>query len=150
MEELNDSLQKIIRKYKSKVQKRKNALEGIKTASVHIPPVEQQKPDSDGKSKVGVEEYEGVLIEFYVEYYDEMGEGDKLVYSTALKGVVSQVIASTEAPLTEYRRNDPIEAIITPTGIISRMTLDIYSMLYSNKVLVELGKQIKEIMDGEE
>jgi hypothetical protein len=64
--------------------------------------------------------------------------------------VVSQVIASTEAPLTEYRRNDPIEAIITPTGIISRMTLDIYSMLYSNKVLVELGKQIKEIMDGEE
>jgi DNA-directed RNA polymerase beta subunit len=79
-----------------------------------------------------------------------MGEGDKLVYSTALKGVVSQVIASSEAPLSEHRKDEPVEAILTPTGIISRMTLDIYSMLYSNKVLVELGKQIKEIMDGEE
>jgi hypothetical protein len=142
LEELNESLQKLIKKYKAKVQKRKNALEGIKTSSVHIPPLEQQKND-----KVGVEEYEGVLIEFYVEYFDEMGEGDKLVYSTALKGVISQTIDESEAPLSEYRKDENIEAIITPTGIISRMTADIYSMLYGNKVLVELGKQIKEIME---
>jgi hypothetical protein len=150
MEELNDSLQKIIKKYKGKVQKRKAALGGIKTASVHIPPLEQQKADSDGTSRVGAEDYEGVLIEFYVEYYDEMGEGDKLVYSTALKGVISQVLSKEESPVSEHRRSEHIEAIITPTGIISRMTADIYSMLYANKVLIELGKQIKEIMDGEE
>jgi hypothetical protein len=143
-EDLNESLQKIIKKYKAKIQKKKDAIKGIKTSNVRIAPTEQQKTD-----KVGVEEYEGVLIEFYVEYYDEMGEGDKLVYSTALKGVISQVLSDEESPISEHRENEPVEAIITPTGIISRMTADIYSMLYGNKVLVELGKQVREIMDDE-
>jgi hypothetical protein len=144
LEDMNETLQKLIKKYKAKILKRKDIIKGMNTANVRIAPTEQQKGE-----KVGVEEYEGVLIEFFVEYYDEMGEGDKLVYSTALKGVISQVLADEEAPMPEYRETDPIEAIITPTGIISRMTMDIYSMLYSNKVLVELGKQIKEIMDDE-
>jgi hypothetical protein len=144
LEDLNETLQKLIKKYKAKVQKRKSAVADINTANIHIPPTEQQKLD-----KVGVQEYEGVLIEFYVEYYDEMGEGDKLVYSTALKGVISQVLADEEAPVSEYRKEEHVEAVLTPTGIISRMTLDIYSMLYGNKVMVELGRQIKEIMDDE-
>jgi hypothetical protein len=148
-EELNESLQKLIRQYKSKVQKRKNILGDIKTSAVRIAPTEQQKVNSEGKTKIGVEEFEGVMVQFFVEYYDEMGEGDKLVYSTALKGVISQTIADSEAPISEYRENEHVEAILTPTGIISRMTADIYSMLFGNKVLVELGKQIKEIMQDE-
>jgi hypothetical protein len=142
LEELNESLQKLIRKYRAKVQKKKNAIGNIKTSNVRIPPTEQQKG-----YKVGVEEYEGVLIEFYTEYYDEMGEGDKLTYSTALKGIVSKRVSKDEAPISEYRSENIVEAIQTPTGIISRMTIDLYSMLYGNKVLIELGKQIKEIME---
>jgi len=142
LEELSESLQKLIKKYKGKIQKRKTALGDIKTSSVRIPPLEQQKVD-----KVSGEEFEGVLIEFYTEYYVEMAEGDKLTYSTALKGVVSRRLSEDEAPLPEYRPDETIEAILTPTGIISRMTADIYSMLYGNKVLIELGKQIKEIME---
>ena len=76
-----------------------------------------------------------------------MTEGDKLTYSTALKGVVSRRTKIEESPISEYRPEEHVEAILTPVGIISRMTSDIYSMLFGNKVLVELGKQIKEIWE---
>jgi hypothetical protein len=145
IEELHESLQKLVRKYKGKIEKRKKALSGIKTESVSIPPLEQQK-----SNKVGTQEYDGVIIEFYVQYYDEMSEGDKLTYSTALKGVISKRLSDDEAPISEYRQEDIIEAIVTPTGIISRMTSDIYSMIFGNKVLVELGKRIKEIVEDKE
>jgi succinate dehydrogenase flavin-adding protein (antitoxin of CptAB toxin-antitoxin module) len=142
VEELHESLQRLIKKYKGQIEKRKRVLGNVKTESVHIPPLEQQS-----SRKVGTQEYDGVLIEFYVEYYDEMSEGDKLTYSTALKGIISKRLSNDEAPISEHREDEVIEAIVTPTGIISRMTADIYSMLYGNKVLVELGKQIKEIME---
>jgi hypothetical protein len=142
MEELNPSLQKLIRMYKNRALKKKAVVGNVKSSNVRIPSTEQQTSE-----KVGVEKYEGVLIEFFVEYYDEMGEGDKLTYSTALKGIVSKVVNKDEAPISEYREEEIIEAIQTPTGIISRMTIDLYSMLYGNKVLIELGKQIKEIME---
>jgi len=142
LEELSESLQHIVKKYKAKVQKRKAVLGDIKSSNLRIPPTEQQTSE-----KVGTEEYDGVLVEFYTEYYNRMSAGDKLTYSTALKGVISKVLAPEESPLTEYREEEVIEAILTPTGIISRMTADVYSMLYGNKVMVELGKQIKEIME---
>ena len=142
--ELHESLVKLIKKYRGKVQKRKQALVGIKTASVHIPPLEQQSGD-----KIGQEKYEGVIIEFYIEYFDIMTDGDKLVFNTALKAVIARTVAIEESPISEYRQEEHIEAILSPTGVISRMTSDVYSMLYGNKVLIEVGKQIKEILNDE-
>ena len=145
-EELSPSLQSVIKKYKATRTSRMNAMAGIQGGNVKIPPLEQV----DSK-KVGKKEFPddgGVIINIWVEYIDEMGMGDKLTYSTALKGVISRVLTKDEAPLSEYRQEDPVEAILTPTGIISRMTSDIYSMCFGNKVLVELGKQIREIWKG--
>jgi hypothetical protein len=140
--ELSDSLVKLIKKYKGKIQKRKDALGGVKTDSVHIPPLEQQKGD-----KIGQEKYDGAMIEIYIEYEDDMTAGDKLTFNTALKAIIAKVVSTDESPISEYRQDEHVEAILTPTGVISRMTGDIYSMLYGNKVLIELGKQIKEIME---
>jgi len=142
-EELTPSLQKLITKYKNKNASRRAAIAGIKAESVHIPPIERV----DSK-KIGKQEFPqdgGVIINIWVEYLDVLGKGDKITYSTALKGVVSRVCTTKESPLSSYRQDEVIEAILTPTGIISRMTSDIYSMLFGNKVLVELGKQIREI-----
>ncbi len=147
IEELNESIQKLIKTYKSFYKKKKDSLGGIISSNVRIPSLEQQDADSKGKSKIGGEEYDGIMIEFYVEYYDQMMEGDKLTFSTALKGVISKRLTREESPITEHRPEEVVEAIVTPTGIISRMTMDVYSMIFSNKVLVELGKQIKEIID---
>lgn len=146
-EELSSSLQNLIKEYKKKLENRAKAVEGIPHEAVHVPPLKQTNAKKMGK--VEFPDGGGVIINIFTEYLDEMGRGDKLTYSTALKGVVSKVLDQDEAPLSDYRPEEPIEAILTPTGIISRMTSDIYSMVFSNKVLVEIGKQIREIWRGE-
>lgn len=146
-EELSESLQKVIKKFQGRAIARKKALEGIKADAVHIPPVEQVSSKKNIKEEFPAEG--GVIINIWVEYVSVMDKGDKLTYNTALKGVISRVVPDNEAPITEYRPEDHIEGVLTPTGVISRMTADIYKLLYSNKVLVELGKQIREIWRGE-
>ena len=144
-EELSSSLQDLITKYRKDIEKRKNVLGDIHATGVHIPPLTQISAPKIGKTEFDKEG--GVIIIFYIEYFDELAEGDKITYSTALKGVVSKRTKIEESPITEYRPEEHVEAILTPTGIISRMTSDIYSMLFGNKVLVELGKQIREIWE---
>ena len=139
---LSPSLQKLITAYNKNIAKRKEKISslGIQTSSLKLKPTEEQT-----NKKIEGTEYDGVLIIFFIEYLDEMGIGDKLTFQTALKGVVSKVFSEEESPISEYRSENNVEAILTPTGVISRMTLDIYSNLYINKVLIELGQQIKEI-----
>ena len=120
-----------------------NSIIGIKTSSIKLPSTEMQT-----NKKIEGTEYDGVLINFYIEHLDRVGVGDKITYSTALKGVVSKVLSKEESPISEYRSDEVVEGILTPTGIISRMCLDIYSIAYINKVLIELGKQIKEIWES--
>lgn len=143
-EELNPSLQETINNYKKTIEKRKNKLRsmGVSSSSTKIAPVTKQS-----STKVHSTEYDGVLICFWIEYDDPMSVGDKMTFQTALKGVVAKVFSEDESPISEYREEDVIEAIETPTGIISRMTVDFYSILWINKILVEVGKQIKEIWE---
>ena len=118
-EELSPSLQELIKKYKNSLADRAKAVEGITTGSVHVPPLRQVSNKKIGKAEFPPDG--GVIINIYVEYIDVLGMGDKITYSTALKGVVSRVLSNSEAPLTDYRPEDVIEAILTPTGIISRI-----------------------------
>lgn len=144
-EELSPSLQDLINNYKKMILRRKEKLQklGVKTSSLKLPSTEMQT-----NRKIEGTEYDGVLINFYIEHVDKMGPGDKITYSTALKGVISKLLPNEEAPISEFREDQVVEAILTPTGIISRMCLDVYSLLYVNKVLIELGQQIKEIWNS--
>lgn len=141
LETLSKSLQDLIQKYSSKIERRKQILKANNANNIKIPPLIQQKGN-----KVGTTEYEGVLIEFYLEYVDEMNSGSKGTFTTALKFVTSRRLTNDEAPISEYDKNNIIEAILSSTGIISRMTLDIFAILYSNKVLIELRDQIVDIV----
>lgn len=144
-ETLNKSLQELINAYKKKFDAKKSALAryGVKTGSIKIAPIVQQMTN-----KINGTEFNGVLIEIYIEKELPCKIGDKITYQTALKGVISKVFAKEETPISEYRTEELINGILTPTGIISRMTSDIYSLLYMNKVLVEVGKQIREIWES--
>lgn len=127
-ESLSPTLQKLITKYKKRLENRAKAIEGITTGSVHIPPLTQINAKKIGKQEFPSDG--GVIINIYTEYIDTLAQGDKLTFSTALKGVVSKVLSNDEAPISDYRPEEHIEGILTPTGIISRMTSDIYSMTF--------------------
>lgn len=146
-EELDPSLQKLIQKYRARTEGRIKALEGVYTGNVKISPVEQVNATKDIKKDFPIDG--GVIINIWVEYLDKLGPGDKITYSTALKGVVSRIVRDDERPIDENDPENPIEAVLAATGVVNRMTLDIYPILWGNSVLVNLGKQIREIWKGD-
>ena len=58
-----------------------------------------------------------------------MGIGDKISYDTALKGVISNVLDDSEAPYSEFRPEEEIESVLTPTGVFSRINKIVLRML---------------------
>ena len=145
-EDLNESLVKLIDEFGGKYDKK---LKMIGDNNSYL--LKQKRPEKQSlNSKEDGEMYEGVMIKFYIQANVPLGIGDKLSFDTALKGVVSNVLNDSEAPYSEYRPEEEIESILTPTGVFSRMTHDIFYLLFANKLLIELGRQIGDIRDGKD
>ena len=69
-----------------------------------------------------------------------------MVYFTSLKSVICDVIKEDESPYSDFHPEENVNCIFTPLSIVSRMTMDLYFSLFSNKALIELKKQFLEIM----
>ena len=83
---------------------------------------------------------------FYIKCEDRMGVGDKLVYNTGIKGVVKDIIPEGKDPYTDYRPNEPIDALLTPASVNARMVGSILNGGTLTKVIVELDRKCKEIL----
>lgn len=80
LEEMTPSLRKIVEMYNKDNSAREKAIAKYidpRDANTILTPAKQVTPDSTGRVK-GVKVGDGVLIEFYIEYEDIMGVGDKL------------------------------------------------------------------------
>lgn len=99
-----------------------------------------------GKVK-GVEIGDGIMIEFYINYEDKMGVGDKLTFFTALKGIVSEVIDKGQEPYSEYRPDEEVSAFISPVSYYARMTGSLPINMFTNKLLIELKRQCVDIYE---
>lgn len=64
-----------------------------------------------------------------------------------MKTIISDVFPEDQSPYSEYRPDEEIHAILSPLSIVSRMTVDVFLMLYSNKALIELKRQVKDMLD---
>lgn len=144
IEDFSPSIQKILKAYikdsKKKADKVRAVSDDVMSVSIH--PTEKQKGN-----KIKGTELDGLLIEVYIEYEDELGVGDKITYYTALKTIVSDVIKRGEEPFSEFSPDEPIEAVLSPLSIVSRMTVDIYNGLYLNKSLMHLKKEVGKIFN---
>jgi DNA-directed RNA polymerase beta subunit len=138
-ETLSESLQKLILDYNKSVESRKAALvkKGIHQAALNLKTIGQLKV-----SKMNGTEFEGVLVVFYTTHREKLGAGDKITYSTALKGVISTVCPNEKAPFSEYRENEEICGLTASSGIPSRLTMDVFPQIYGNKLLIELGRWV--------
>lgn len=150
-EELSASLKDLIKKYNAKVTKKINFTKKfVKDKFIlesKFEPTEKVTVDSRGKVK-GVDLENRVMIEFYQKYRDPVGVGDKVIYYTALKGIVSKVIPKDQSAFTKFRPDEPIDAIFGPIGVAARMTTSIETVTLGNKVLVELKRKCKELAYG--
>ena len=55
------------------------------------------------------------------------------------------MIPSDKHPYSD-RKDEEIEAILSPLSIVSSMVPDVYQMMLGNKVLIELKRKIKDII----
>ena len=139
--EMSKSLASFVNKYNSPVDKMKSKLSklGIDgsqygTSGV-LPPVGKLK-HCEGK----------VLVEFYIKYHDKMSVGDKLVYFSALKGVVKEIFPEGKEPYSEYRPDEKVHSFLPVGSINARMVSSVLTLGSINKILIELDRHVKDIM----
>lgn len=141
LDEMSPSLKKIVSDYE-----RKNNARAKQVAKYNENLAKQytcQKLPQEGKLK-NIED--GVLIEIFVSYKDDFSVGDKLIFLGAQKGVAKEVIAEGQEPKSSYRPEEPIDAIASMISFDKRMCCAPLQYTMAGKGLVELDRQVKDIM----
>lgn len=142
--ELNDlspSLKKIVKAYEApyvemeKKYKENNLDISQIPAHTKLPCVGKLKKAEDS-----------VLIEFFVEYLDTVGIGDKVVYFAANKAVEKNIIPLGKEPYTEFRPNEKIDAFVSEVSIDKRLVTSTMIIGSLNKLMIELDRSVKDIM----
>lgn len=140
IEELSESLQKIVKAYESNIKKREKLLKSYGISTRDLPPTYKLAPAGKLKNCE-----DGVFIEFYLKYQDLMSVGDKLVYFSANKGVVKYIIPKGKEPYTDFRKNEPIDAFISIRSVNARMVCSIPIYGAGAKLMVELDRTCKDM-----
>ena len=118
LDELSPSLRQIVNQYHSKIRARKKLLEKY-DKSGSVVKCNMLFNEADGKVEAnngklrGAIVNEGVLIEFYIKVYDEVGIGDKIVFFSALKSIVGSIIPEGQEAYTLYRPEEGIDAVLS-------------------------------------
>ena len=71
---------------------------------------------------------------------------DKLIYYSALKGVVKDVFPKDREPKSDYRPNEKIHSVLSIGSINGRMVTSILINGAIYKYLIELSRQCKDIL----
>jgi len=141
LEELSPTIRAFITKeIKISEEKKKRNTGSLPQESVRI-----YLPEYTTRGKVHGEEFDGILILFFIKTVNESAPGDKYVCQSPLKGIISKVLEEGEEPFDES--GNIIDYIISPLSNISRMTSDMFLQLWGNSLLVGLKKEIIRIAD---
>ena len=137
---LEPSLKKFIQDYVDTNRRRAALLKDIRQDEIIEMP-STERIDSD---KILGTEMQGVLVCFFISHEEPLDIGAKVTMFSACKGVVSEVIEDSQAPRSEYRNEEPVEAVLSPMSVISRNVPDLLMTGWCNKVILELKKQVLE------
>lgn len=141
-EEMSESLTKIVNDYEKGIKAKrliykKNNIPG----SNLLDPDYKMEPTGKMKNNT-----DGVKIVFYISYNDKLSVGDKTVAQSANKGVVKGIFPKGQSPFSEYRPNEEIHALFAARSFNARMVTSVWSSGAINKCMIELDRQVKEIM----
>lgn len=140
-DELSDSLKKKVNELEKPIADLKKVMKKYNIDSANRLEADY-KLESTGKLK-NVDD--GVLIEFYLKYEDKMSVGDKLIYFSALKGVIKDIFPKGKEPYTNFRPNEPIHSLLSQGSVVGRMVCSVILNMSINKVLIELDRKVKDI-----
>ena len=141
LDELSPSLRAFVKSYESEINKKKRIYNQYGLDTALLPPT--HKSDRVGKTKDVID---GVKIIFYIKYTDKMSVGDKVTFYSANKGIIKYIIPKELEPYTDFRKDETIDAFVSVSSCLARMTCS--NILYTSvaKLMVELDRSVKDIL----
>ena len=144
-DELSPSLKKLVNEYESEYSSLRKTMKQYKIDDKDFD-VPDYKLEAMGKLKNATD---SVMIEFYLEFEDKLAVGDKIVYYSALKGVIKDIFPEGKEPYTDFRPNEKIHSLLAIQSLDNRMVTSVIIIGYLNKILIEMDRQVKELMGVE-
>ena len=141
LDDLSPSLRKIVAEYEKPINAMEKKLKSINVNPAVLPAHKNLPPT--GKLK---KSQQAVFFEFYVEYVDTVGVGDKIVYFSANKAVEKAIFPVGKEPYTDFRPNEKIDAFISEVAIDKRMVTSTLITGGINKAMIELDRSVKDIL----
>ena len=142
IEDMSDSLKKLVTSYEKDIKDRKKKFQQYKAPGSNLlEPDYKMQPTGIMKNI-----QDGIKIVFYIKYNDKMSVGDKCVAQSANKGVVKNIFPQGQAPYSEYRPEEEIHALFAARSFNARMVTSVWTSGAINKCMIELDRQVKEIM----
>lgn len=138
--ELSESLRKAFNAYEKDIEEKRKVMKKYGIDDSMLPA--NYKLPATGKLKNAED---GVLIEFYLRYEDKMSVGDKIIYYSALKGVIKDIFPEGLEPRSEFRPQEKVHSMLAVGSVNGRMVTSILINGAINKYLIELSRKCKEI-----
>ena len=153
LDEMSESLRKIVEKYYAHINKKKKLLESydpeskssiVKCGVLVNEPTKKIDPNKYGAIR-GLKVEDGVAIWFYIKHSEPLEVGSKLANFTALKNVNGEVLKKGYEPYSDMHPEEEISTIIASNSILKRMVPSILISALGNKCIVELKRKLKDI-----
>jgi hypothetical protein len=141
LDDLSESVRQFVEDYEAPIKEFAKIVEENGISKSKVPATYTLPPT--GKLK---KSQEAIYVEFYVEYLDTVGVGDKIVYMSANKAVEKSIFPEGKEPYTEFRPNEIIDAMVSVTSINHRIVTSSVMIGAINKLLIELDRSVKDIM----
>ena len=138
---LSPSIKKIVQDYEAPIKETLAIAEKYGISKSKVPAAYSLGPN--GKLKKA---QNAIYIEFFVEYLDTVGVGDKVVYNAANKAVEKSIFPEGLEPYTAFRPNEIIDAFVSEVSIDKRLVTSSIVSGALNKLMVELDRSVKDIM----
>ena len=154
LDDLSPSLRKLVGDYYARID-RKTALLNKYDKSDGILKCGMLVTESSGVTNPnrygvirGEKVFDGVLIEFYIKHAEPLEIGSKIANFSPLKNVIGEIIPAGYEPHSEYRPDEHIETVISPSSILARMVGSVYPTIFGNKIIVGLKHSLYDIWTG--
>lgn len=140
--DLTPSLKKMVDAYEKPIKEmadKVNSLKGVDKSIVDS----HTTLSTIGKLKKAED---SVLVEYYVEYLDTVGIGDKIVYFAANKATEKSIIPLGKEPRSSFRPNETVDAFVSEVSIDKRIVTSTLLNGALNKLMIELDRSVKDIL----
>ena len=141
LDTMSESVRKIVTDYEKPIKEIAKVAEKYNISKSKIPASYNLAPT--GKLKKA---QNAIYIEFFVEYLDTVGVGDKVVYNAANKAVEKSIFPEGLEPYTSFRPHEIVDAFVSEVSIDKRLVTSSIISGALNKLMIELDRSVKDIM----